>query len=98
MELYDENENEQIEIMERDIEIYKETISNLNFIIGTLKESNKTLSMEISNLDNELDEKNEVMDLFLKKNNLSIEDVLEFEMELKTNNSIKINKKNKKVQ
>jgi hypothetical protein len=54
--------------------------------------------MEMMNLDSELDEKNEVMTLFLQKHNMSLEDVLEFEMELKTNNSIKINKKNKKVQ
>jgi hypothetical protein len=93
-----EEENEELEIMTRDLEMLKETISNLNFTIDFLKQSNKNLTMEMMNLDSELDEKNEVMTLFLQKHNMSLEDVLEFEMELKTNNSIKINKKNKKVQ
>jgi cupin superfamily acireductone dioxygenase involved in methionine salvage len=93
-----EEENEELEIMTRDLEMLKETISNLNFTIDFLKQSNKNLTMEMMNLDSELDEKNEVITLFLQKHNMSLEDVLEFEMELKTNNSIKINKKNKKVQ
>lgn len=83
-ELYNE---ERMEIMERDIELLKETIDNLNFIISTLKESNKNLTMEMMSLDLELNEKNQVMELFLKNNNLSIEDVLEFENELRTTNS-----------
>ena len=93
-----EEENEELEIMTRDLEMLKETISNLNFTIDFLKQSNKNLTMEMMNLDSEFDEKNEVITLFLQKHNMSLEDVLEFEMELKTNNSIKINKKNKKVQ
>lgn len=83
-ELYNE---QRIEIMERDIELLKETIDNLNFIISTLKESNKNFTMEMMSLDLELNEKNQVMELFLKNNNLSIEDVLEFENELRTTNS-----------
>jgi cupin superfamily acireductone dioxygenase involved in methionine salvage len=93
-----EEENEELEIMTRDLEMLKETISNLNFTIDFLKQSNKNLTMEMMNLESDLDEKNEVITLFLQKHNMSLEDVLEFEMELKTNNSIKINKKNKKVQ
>lgn len=86
-------EKNEKEFLLRDLELLKSTISNLNFTISTLKESNMFMSMKLDEIDKEIDEKSGIIASFLEKNNLSIEDVYEYESELKLKNN---NKKKKK--
>lgn len=88
-------ENEKMEFIIRDIELLKQTINNLNFIITTLKQSNSALSNQLDLIDNEIDDKTKILNSFLNKHNLSIEDVLEYETELKAA-SVNNKKKRKK--
>lgn len=86
-------EKNEKEYLLRDLELLKNTINNLNFAITTLKESNMFMSMKLDEIDKEIDEKSSIIASFLEKNNLSIEDVYEYESELKLKNN---NKKKKK--
>jgi len=86
-------EKNEKEFLLRDLELLKNTINNLNFTISTLKESNMFMSMKLEEIDKEIDEKSSIIASFLEKNNLSIEDVYEYESELKLKNN---NKKKKK--
>lgn len=63
--------------------LLKDTIMNLNFIINTLKESNKALSSELMIIDHEIDNKTKSLSEFLDKHGLSVEDIIEYETEKK---------------
>jgi hypothetical protein len=53
------------------------------------------MGMRLEEIDKQLDEKSNVIASFLEKNNLSIEDVYEYETELKMKSDTK--KKKKKI-
>lgn len=87
------NEKEKIEFIIRDMEILKQTISSLNFLIESLKQSNIHLTKELNLVESEIEEKSKILNSFLQKHNLSIEDILEYETELK---AASVNNKKKK--
>jgi hypothetical protein len=73
----------EIESLKSDVGLLKDTVKNLNFIIDTLKESNKILSLEIMDIEHELDIKTQSLSEFLNKHGLSFEDIIEYETEKK---------------
>lgn len=75
------------------MEILKQTISSLNFLIESLKQSNIHLTKELNLVESEIEEKSKILNSFLQKHNLSIEDILEYETELK---AASVNNKKKK--
>lgn len=74
---------EELQSYKSENNLLKDTIMNLNFIINTLKESNKALSSELMIIDHEIDNKTKSLSEFLDKHGLSVEDIIEYETEKK---------------
>lgn len=84
----DDFENEEdrefyIQMLQADINLLKNTLNNVNNYCQALEDSNILLKNKVDDLNDQLNYKGEVYSKFLKTKGFTIEDLLEFETELK---------------
>lgn len=78
-------EQNELEYLRDQVSQLTQTVKHLNMFCSSLIQSNQIISNQMKYLDEELDNKFEIVSKFLAKHGLTVEDLMEFETELRMN-------------